>query len=219
MELNKIICGDSLEYMKTLPDKCIDLVLTDPPYGMNYQRHIKRPRHEKIQNDNSLDWLPEFLEQTSRISKDSATIYMFCSWHNIDIFKQQLSQHFTIRNMLIWDKGGCGMGDLETTFGSIYEICLFATKTPQKLNGKRDSDILRFARSGNANHPTEKPVSLIKFLIQKSTKEGDIILDPFLGSGTTARACKDMGRNYIGIEISPEYCAIAEKRLKQEVLF
>jgi len=110
------------------------------------------------------------------------------------------------------------MGDLETTYGCVYEICIFANKSPQKLNGKRDNDILKFKRSGNPNHPTEKPVSLIAFLINKSSEQDDIILDPFLGSGTTCVAAKQLGRKYIGIEISPRYVEIANQRLRQEVL-
>jgi len=217
--LNKIICGDCLEVLKGLPDNSVDLVLTDPPYGIDYSRHIKHLKHNKIENDNNLDWLPLFISEMNRLLKKSGSCYIFCSWHNIEIFKKEIEKHFNIRNMLIWDKGGLGMGDLKTTYGSVYEICLFCNKEPQLLNGNRDSDLLRQKRSGNKLHPTEKPIELIKYLVTKSSNENDIVLDPFLGSGTTAVACKQLKRNYIGIELSEEYCSIAKKRLEQDVLF
>ena len=221
MKLNTVICGNCLDIMRGMEDNSVDLVLTDPPYGINYTRHIKETRHTKIENDNDLDWLPVFIKQTARILKPSGNLYVFCSWHNVDIFKVEISKFFSVRNMLVWDKGGQGMGDLKTTYGCVYELCFFANTNTFELNGKRDSDVVRFNsthRTGNIYHPTQKPTSLMGFLIEKSSKPNDIVLDPFLGSGTTAVACKELGRNYIGIEISPEYCKIAEKRLSQGVL-
>ena len=103
---NEIYNADCLEVMKYMPDKCVDLVLTDPPYGMEYSRHIKNWRQDKIQNDDNLEWLPEYLEQAGRILKDDGSIYTFCSYHNIDKFKVQVEKQFGVRNILIWDKGG-----------------------------------------------------------------------------------------------------------------
>jgi len=214
--INKVHCADCLSFMKQMPDNCVDLVLTDPPYGINYTRHIKETRHIKIENDNDLKWLPEFISQTSRILKSHGNLYVFCSWHNVDIFKVELSKFFSIRNMLVWDKGGQGMGDLKTTYGCVYELCFFANTKTSELNGKRNSDVIRFSsthRTGNVYHPTQKPTSLMGFLIEKSSKEGDVVFDSFLGSGTTAVSCKELNRKYIGIEINPEYCKIAEKRI------
>ena len=215
---NKVICGDCLEVMKGIPDNSVDLVLTDPPYGIGYSRHIENPKHDKLKNDSNLLWLKDFLINVRRILKDNGSIYCFCSWHNVDIFKQEIEKKFCIRNMLIWSKGGMGMGDLDTTYGCTYELCFYANQSPQILNGDRDKDVLSYKRSGNLCHPTQKPENLFKFLISKSSKENDLILDPFLGSGTTAVAAKQLGRRFIGIEISPEYCKIAEQRLQQEVL-
>ena len=213
--------GDCLEVMKELEDESIDCIIADPPYGINYSRHITNKRFDFIQNDNCLDWLGLCIQGLHRILLNNNNLYMFCSWHNVDYFKQSIGKLFHIKNMLVWDKGGGGMGDLRTDYGNVYELIMFACKYPNNqkaLNGKRDNNILNFNRSGNKNHPTEKPVELIKYLINKSTNKNDLILDPFLGSGTTARACKDLGRKCIGIEISKEYCDIAVQRLAQEVL-
>lgn len=221
IESNTIYNEDCLETMKRMPNNFVDLIVTDPPYGMDYSRHIVNKRHSKIANDRDLKWVEPVFRELMRVLKPAGHIYSFSSWHKVDVFKQTIEQLFHLKNVLVWDKGGSGMGDLATDFGGIYELIIMATKRSElqkKLNGSRDSNILRFGRSGNEHHPTQKPLKLINYLVQKSSDTNDIVYDPFMGSGTTARACKDLGRNYIGSEISKEYCDIAEQRLRQGVL-
>ena len=221
MELNTIYNEDCLETMKRMPDGFVDLIVTDPPYGMNYYRHITEQKHQKIANDDNLQWLEESVKEWHRVLSGNGHLYAFCSWHKIEAFKSEISKHFHIKNILVWDKGGNGMGDLRTDYGNIHEFIIYACryKNEQKaLNGKRLPNIFSDARTGNKLHPTQKPETLVKTLIEKSSEEGETVYDPFMGSGTTARACKDLGRNYIGSEISKEYCDIAEDRLKQAVL-
>jgi len=216
--LNKVIQGDCLEVMKNIPDKSIDLVLTDPPYGMEFRSNHRKEKYEKIENDNNLIWLEDFLKESYRVLKDNTHIYIYCSFHNIDIFKQEVSKLFEVKNILVWVKNNTGMGDLEGDYAPQYEFCIYARKGNKKLNRGRDSNILYFDKTGNINHPTEKPVSLMGFLIKKSTDENDTVLDCFLGSGTTAVACKQLKRNFIGIEINEKYCEIARQRLRQNIL-
>lgn len=220
LELNKIYCGDCLELMKQIPDESIDLVLTDPPYGMNYQSSWRTDKFAKIDNDISLEWIKPFLEETYRTMKEDSHIYLFCNDYAISDFRREMEAvGFTPKRTLIWVKNNHTSGDLEGDYGNKTEFILFAHKGRKELNGKRETNVLNYARVANLRHPTEKPVSLCSFLIEKSSKESDTILDPFLGSGTTAVACQELHRNFIGIEISPEYCKIAEARLKQQVLF
>lgn len=219
-KMNKIHNVDCLEFMKTVPDNYFDLVLTDPPYGMSYERHIKEKKHKKIENDENLDWLPLFMSQLERICNYNSHIYIFCSWHKIDMFKSIFENNFHLKNILVWDKGGMGMGDLKTDFGGTYELILFGTKlqknkNQRQLNGKRDKNILNTFRSGNEFHPTQKPEKLIEFLLSKSKKEKDKVFDPFMGSGTTAIACKSLGLDWCGCELEADYVAIANKRLEQ----
>ena len=122
---NKIINADCLDILKQLPDKCIDLVLTDPPYGMSYQSARRTERYKLIDNDNNLDWLPIFLQELKRISKDDAIWYIFCSWHNVDIFKQEIEKVKNIKNILIWNKNNFGSGDLLCDFAPKYEMIIF----------------------------------------------------------------------------------------------
>lgn len=97
---NKIINADCMDILKQLPDKSVDLVLTDPPYGMNYQSERRKEKYNKIMADDNLNWLPEYLKQIKRVSKDNSCWYIFCSWHNIDIFKQEIQKVKNIKTSL-----------------------------------------------------------------------------------------------------------------------
>lgn len=217
---NTIICGDCLEVMKQLPDKCVDLVLTDPPYGINYQsarRTDKSLWKPKIANDEApfVAWVAGAF----RILKDSGRLLCFYRWDVQDLFLFELkSAGFAVKSQIIWDKIIHGMGDLSGEFSPQHENILYATKGRYSFTVKRPSSVMQCQRvlAESLVHPNEKPVQLINRLICSLTQKDDTILDPFLGSGTTAVACYRTRRNYIGIEISPEYCKIAEKRIQEE---
>jgi len=186
--------------------KTIDLVLTDPPYGMSYQSNGRAVKHEKIADDDNLDWLDDWVYQLSRVCKPEAHLYIFCSWHKIEVFKQTVGKFFNVKNILIWEKNGMGMGDLEGDYAPKYEMVLFCSNGNKKLNGYREPNILKTKRTNNDNHPTEKPVNLFRYLIDKSSKEGDLVLDTFAGVFPTAQACRQIGRNFICFEINEKYC-------------
>ena len=203
--INKIICGDCLEVMKEIPDKAVDIIVTDPPYGMEFQSNYRFTKHERIVGD---DRYPvEILEEFKRIAKRA--VYVFCRWDNLRELPPPTS-------VLAWVKNNWSMGDLKHEHGRQWEaICFYPQSEHEFIT--RIPDVMKGDRSGNNLHPTEKPVSVISRLIQANI--GDLILDPFLGSGTTAVACKELGRKFIGIEINPKYCEIALRRLAQEYLF
>ena len=212
--INKIICGDCLEVMKDIPDKSVDLVLTDPPYGMNYQSSRRTDKHEKILLDNSIEWFKDFAKQVFRILKDDTHIYIFCNDYAISYFRTWLNESgFNNKRALVWIKNNHTSGDLYGDYANKTEFILYSQKGRRLLNGNRDTNVLNFARVNTDKHPTAKPENLCSYLIEKSSQENNIVLDPFIGSGTTAVACKSLGRRYIGIEISQEYCEIARKRV------
>lgn len=211
----KIINADCMDILNQLPDKCIDLVLTDPPYGINYQSGWREQKYEKIKDDNNLDWLPGFLKELKRVSKDDAIWYVFCSWHNVDVFKHEIQRVRNVKNILIWNKNNFGSGDLFCDYAPKYEMCIFCNEN-KKLNGNRIANVLNFAKTGNELHPTQKPVDMFGVLIQKSSNENDLVLDCFSGSGTTAVACHNLKRRFICIEKDPEYWAKSCERLKAE---
>ena len=195
--INKVICGDCLEVMKQMPDKSVDLVLTDPPYGIGDRN--SRPvgnRDEKYKNV-SWDILPsrQYIDEIIRVSKRQiiwGANYLNC---------------FTDGGAIVWDK-------LQPLPDSSQ--CEIASISGYKKVIKYVQRWTNFVNTKDTTHPTEKPVKLMEYCI--NLIKAQTILDPFLGSGTTAVAAKQLGHQFIGIEISPEYCKIAEQRLAQEML-
>ena len=210
-----LIHGDCLDEMKKIPDGSVDMVLTDPPYGMSFQSNYRKEKYNTIKNDDSLDWMNEFVSQSYRVAKNNTAHYVFCSFHNIDIFKQAFEKKFKIKNILVWEKNNTSMGDLKADFAPKIEFILFLQKGRRLINGKRDPNIFKFARTGNKNHPTEKPVDLNEYLLSKFSDETETVLDPFMGSGTTGVACKNLNRNFIGIELDETYYNIAKERIEK----
>lgn len=215
MERIDLIHGDCFVLNKQIPDESIDLIVTDPPYGMSFQSGRRRIKHNEIQNDNNLDWLPGWLDSQYRVLKNDSHAYVFCSFHFIDKFKQSAEKSgFTVKNILIWHKNNHGSGDLTGDYAPQYEFILYLNKGRKELNGKRVSNIIKCPKTGNSNHPTEKPVDLIQFLVSKSSNKGDLVLDNFFGSGSCAIACHNLGRRFVGHEIDKERFDMANKRVR-----
>lgn len=222
--VNKIIQGDCLEVMKQMPDKCVDLLIADPPYGINVGRPIKRER-EKVQvggakpfgkGRNTRSIAPKSYRgfDDSRIPSKEVFDEMFRISKNQVIFG---ANYFTeyLKNSscwFVWDKdnGESYFADCELAWTSFDTA---VRKFKWKWNGMLQE------RMGEAKeeryHPTQKPIPLLAWILRNYSKETDIILDPFLGSGTTGIAASMLNRKFIGIEISPDYCKIAEERIRQ----
>ena len=205
--------GDCLEVMKTIPDGSIDAIITDPPYGMSFQSNHRKEKHDKIQNDKSLKWLDDFVNESYRVLKNNSHGYVFCSFHNVDKFKVAIEKKFKLKNILIWEKNNTSMGDLKGDYAPKYEMILYFHKGRRLLEGFRYPNIFKFSRTNNKLHPTQKPVNLIEFLLKNSSKETEIIIDPFMGSGTTGVACKNLNRKFIVIELDDKYFDIAKDRI------
>jgi len=207
--------GDCFEYMKSMPSKSIDAIITDPPYGIDYVSNMRKQKFEIMRDDDITN--AAWLSFAVNIIKLSGAIYCCSRWDVLGLWKT-IFEFFgmNVRNCIVWDKKQGGMGDLVGSYAPSHEMVLFATRGNHILRRNRPSDIIHIQRIGiNRNHPTEKPVDLMKEFILNSTDEGGIVFDPFMGSGTTGVACVQLGRNFIGCEISPEYFAIAEKRIQQ----
>lgn len=215
MELGggQFLQGDCLELMRDLPSGSVDMICTDPPYGMDFQSNFRIDQHAKIAGDKNLDWLPEFVDESYRVAADNTAHYFFCSFHKIDEFKRQLERKFKVKNLLVWEKNNTSMGDLQGDFAPKVEFCWFVHKGRTLIRGKRDPNIFKFARTQNELHPTQKPVELMQYLIEKFSDPGHTILDPFAGSGTTAIAAENSGRKWICMERDPEYYAAAVGRV------
>ena len=219
IELNSIYNEDCLEGMKRIPDKSIDLIVTDPPYLINYTRHVKGHRFSKpiLNDNNNKQLIIDYIKECYRVMKDNTAMYMFASHKTVDIFKQELEKYFNVKNIIIWDKQRQGMGDTSTVFGFQYELIFFVSKGQPKINGKRLSDIWSFPKivGKQQMHQNQKPIELITQCILKHSGEDDIILDGFIGSGTTAIACLNTNRNFIGFELDKEYFDMANERINK----
>ncbi len=211
----KLIQGDCLEKMKDIENGSVDMILTDPPYGMDFQSNYRSEKYGKIKNDKDLSWLNDWSDECFRVAKNDSAHYVFCSFHNVDKFKLALERNFKIKNMLIWEKNNTSMGDLKADFAPKYEMIIFIQKGRRLINGKRDPNILKFNRTGNKLHPTQKPVDLLEYLISKFSDKNETVLDMFAGSGSTGVAAKSLNRSFIGIELDEGYFKIASDRIKQ----
>jgi len=209
--------GDCLEVMKDIPDGSVDMVLTDPPYGINYQsnRRTVTEKFDKINNDESLSWLDGFVDDCCRVMRPDSAAYVFCSWHKIDVFKQAFEQKFKLKNVIVWVKNNHGSGDLKASYAPKHEFVLYMHKGRSLFRKGRTPDVVNVDKvpASKMIHPTEKPILLLEKFIGNNSDNGDTIFDPFMGSGTTGVAAKQLGRDFIGIEQDSDYFAIAEKRI------
>lgn len=206
--INTIQKIDCLEGLKSLPNNSIDLIFMDPPYGLN---------KTGIKNDNNLDLFYSILPDSYRVLKNDAFFITFFSTKFLpDIFKNNPFHYFW--NFVLFCPNGRVMSPIGFTK---YMSCMVFKKGNPKMN-KKGKDIFMDTPGkmvepdeGFINHPTPKPKTFIKELLMMFSKENDVILDPFIGSGSTAVACKQLKRNYIGLEINSEYCKLAINRLKK----
>jgi site-specific DNA-methyltransferase (adenine-specific) len=223
--INSVLIGDCREVLKSIPNESIDMILTDPPFGINYKSgkwhgHYIRGRHRVIPKDISPiegdDKIIDFFAEAHRLLKPTGAIYVFGSWRTSDKWKQLIEHHFILRNKLVWVKNNHTMGSWVHQYRNKYEEILFADKGAHQLRGpKSHSDVLMFNRVRDSKrfHPAEKPVDLLEHLIKESSDEGSLILDPFAGSGSTLVAAKNLNRRFIGVEIQEPYVEICSRRL------
>ena len=242
--LDKFICGDSLAVMRKMPDKCLDLVVTSPPYnlknstgnGMKDGRGGKWANaalvngyshyNDNIPHDEYTKWQKDCLTEMFRLIKDDGAIFYNHKWRvqgGLLQDRHDIIDGFPLRQIIIWKrKGGINFnkGYFLPTYEVIYMICKKDFVLVKGANSY--GDIWEFTQEMKNSHPAPFPVALIERII--SSTNAQIILDPFMGSGTTALAAKKLKRHFVGIEISPEYVELSKKRMndsakgQQEIL-
>lgn len=231
--LNKIVCGDCVEAMSKIPDGSVDLVVTSPPYNLKnstgngmkdgrggkwskaallngYSHHRDNMPHSEY-----VVWQRKCLTEAMRLLKEDGAIFYNHKWRVQAGLLQDRSDivaGFPVRQIIIWQRAG-GINFNAGYFLPTYEVIYLIAKPGFKLAPKANAhgDVWRFGQDLNNSHPAPFPLDLILQII--SSTKANIVLDPFMGSGTTGLAAKILGRNYIGIEISPEYCKLAEDRI------
>jgi site-specific DNA-methyltransferase (adenine-specific) len=230
---DKFLCGDSLSIMRTMESESLDLVVTSPPYNLKnstgngmkdgrggkwsnaslingYSHHDDCMPHEEY-----VEWQRNCLQEMYRLIKPTGAIFYNHKWRvqaGLLQDRQDIVSQFPVRQIIIWKrKGGINFnrGYFLPTYEVIYLICKDEFLLEPKANAH--GDVWEFMQEMNNGHPAPFPVALVERIIGSTSAK--IVLDPFMGSGTTAVAAKKLNRNFIGIEISPDYIELAEKRL------
>ncbi|MCL2772095.1 MAG: site-specific DNA-methyltransferase [Oscillospiraceae bacterium] len=266
LDLNKIMCGDCLDIMKELPDNCVDLIVTSPPYADN-----RKNTYGGIPPDKYVEWFLPISAEILRILKNTGTFILNIkekvvdgerSTYVLELILEMRKQGWFWTEEFIWHKKNCFPGKWSNRFRDSWERCLQfnksknfamyqdAVKVPigswaqSRLKNLSETDLVRDETKNNSgfgkkianwmnkdtvyptnvlylatecsnkNHSAAFPEELPSWFIKLFTKENDLVLDPFSGSGTTAVAAKKLGRNYIGIDIVREYCDLSESNLE-----
>jgi site-specific DNA-methyltransferase (adenine-specific) len=232
--INRIVRGDALETMRQIPDASIDLVVTSPPYNLKnstgngmkdgrggkwagaalvngYEDHPDNLPHEEY-----VAWQRACLSEMMRVIKEDGAIFYNHKWRvqgGLLQDRQDIVSGFPVRQIIIWKRKG-GINFNKGYFLPTYEVIYLITKPKFKLAPKANAygDVWEFNQEMSNPHPAPFPIALIERTIGSTTAA--IVLDPFMGSGTTAIAALNLGRQYIGIEISKKYCEMAEKRIE-----
>lgn len=233
--VNKIIIGDCLDILKQMPDGSVDLVITSPPYnlknstgnGMKDGRGGKwagaalmngySHHNDCMPHNEYVKWQRECLTEMMRVINDNGAIFYNHKWRVQDGLlqdRQDIVSRFPVRQIIIWKRAG-GLNFNAGYFLPTYEVFYLIAKPKFKLSPKANAygDVWEFPQEMKNGHPAPFPVSLIDRIV--ASTDAKIILDPFMGSGTTAISAINFKRNYIGIDISPEYCKAAEERIKR----
>ena len=228
--MGKIINGDAIEFMKTLEDESVDLIVTDPPYkvtargnagnsgGMMQSKLSMKGKIFKYNDIKPIEYLPEFY----RLLKDGSHCYVMTNHVNLqEMLNTATECGFHFIKSLIWNKGNKIMGQF---YMSQFEYILFFRKGKGKrINKCGTPDILNVpnkktkGKDGKNIHDTEKPVELMKILIENSSQEGELVLDPFIGVGAVGIACEELNRDYIGVELDENYYNIACSRINSQL--
>lgn len=228
MDLDKIYNKDCLQVMRDMPNESVDLICTDPPYKVTQRGSngtmsgywaTDITRKGKIFAHNDID-IEEYLPEFYRILKRDAHCYIMCNNLNLPHFFDVINKsQFHFVKLLVWDKHSkiCG----RYYMGQVEHIFMLRKGKDKPINNCGTSDLLSFANKrdkkidGSNIHDSQKPIELMATLISNSSNINEIVFDPFMGSGTTAIACLQTGRQFIGCEIDKQYCDLANKRLQQ----
>jgi len=218
MNYTTLINKDVFLGLKDIESNSIDLIVTDPPYGINLTKGYKKGSEELVSGDDGFTvmvFVDELMKEFSRILKPKSAIYVFTRFDVFPYWWLKTKNYFETKNQIIWSKGGGGVGDLKGNYIYNYESIIYATNGKHELRGKREGSVWQIPKCKLEHHETEKPFKLIEKIILKSSDEGMTIFDPFMGSGTTAIASLNTNRNFIGFEMLDKYFNVAKERVEK----
>lgn len=232
MRVNYIDCCDCLDGLREVPDHSVDLIVTDPPYFLSMGHAGCKDTEFAVNSDQvnsnrtfgdlsiAKPFYKQLFQEFRRVLKPEGAFYYFTDWRGYAFYFPIINAELPVRNLIVWDKLS-GPGSYYTF---AHELIIFGTAA-KKLLHKGGTNVWRIkafssgakSTDGEKVHPTQKPVELIKKMIEDSSESGAVVLDTFMGSGTTAVACLQTGRNFIGFEQDEKYHAIAQRRIAETV--
>ena len=214
---HRLLCGDSTcsdSVAKLMNGEKADMVFTDPPYGVSYQSNMrtKTEKFEVLENDNI--FITEWINNLPLFSK--GFVFVWTSWKVLKEWIEFCEPIGELSNIIIWNKGGGGMGDLKGTFASDFEVALVYNRGAE-IKGKRLGSVWNIGKDSSSKylHPTQKPVELSAMAIENVSIKNDLVLDLFLGSGSTMVASHQLKRKCYGMELDPKYCQVIIDRMKK----
>lgn len=212
----ELIKGDALEKIKSIKNNSINAVIVDPPYMINTKSDHEGKLNAWADYCNASYWYEAWMRETQRVLKNDGCFWTFLNWRSFVTFqKASCNIGWAMESVLVWDKEWIGPGGSRGLRPSYELVALFAMPS-FAIQDRGLYDIQRFPWSSIKphGHPAEKPVNLLKWLIENSTAKGDIVADWFMGSGTTGEAAISTGRDFIGIEMSDKWMDVAKKRIE-----
>lgn len=245
MKTNAIYCGDNLEVLSKFPDKSVDLIYADPPFFSNRNYEVIWNDGTEIKAfedrwkggiDSYINWMIVRLAQCHKVLKDTGSMYLHCDWHANAHLRIQMDRIFgegNFQNEIIWHYGLGGSSPRRwqrkhdnilfysrTDNWQFTPFMVQATSQRMKGQNKKESDVWDIPSINNMaieriGYPTQKPEALLKRIIEASSNKDDIVLDPFCGCGTTIAVAQQLGRQWIGIDVSPTACRMMKDRLNK----
>jgi DNA (cytosine-5)-methyltransferase 1/site-specific DNA-methyltransferase (adenine-specific) len=213
LNINNIYCLDAIQLLKQLKDNQVDLLLTDIPYEkVNKKSNGLRNLDKKDANTMTFN-LDEFLKEVFRVTKGSG--YIFCGKEQVSQIYQFFDEKGISTRLMIWEKTNPSPMNCQYIWMSGIETFVYFKKRKATFNEHYKNSVIRFPNGSSKIHPTQKPLKLFEYLIEVSSNKGDLICDPFVGSGTTAIAAKKLCRNYICSDINEKYVNISKERINE----
>jgi len=212
---HRLLCGDSTDsdaVDKLMNGDKADMVFTDPPYGVSYQSNMrtKTEKFDVLENDNV--FITEWINNLPLFSK--GFVFVWTSWKVLKQWIEFCEPIGDLSNIIVWNKGGGGIGDLKKTFLTDFEVALVYHRGAE-IKGKRLGSVWSIRKDGSTKylHPTQKPIELAAMAIENITNQNELVLDLFLGSGSTMVAAHQLKRKCYGMELNPKYCQVIVDRM------